>query len=238
MEKATLDEYPEQARSPGTRQDNEATMNQTSKLLAAVSLVLALFFSLPAHAQDSPSLGDLARQAQKDKEKDKANKPAAKVFTNDDMPSGGASGGVVGPLGSGLAPASPGSAGGNASPAERLAQLEKIVDIVESLDKATLVRTALQDKSGVDFPGRASWEQRLMSARDAYVVQARSVLQKAKGIVEAAEDLKGIKDQSDPRIKDVNARLQELIRDAVKTDAGMQSVIMEGRDLASQSAAH
>lgn len=213
-------------------------MNQTFRILAGLSLGLALSFGLPVRAQDSPSLGDLARQAQKDKEKDKANKPAAKVFTNDDMPSSSAGGGMAAALGSAAAPASAGTSSANVSPAERLAQLEKIVDAVEVLDKATLVRVALQDKSGVDFAGRAAWEQRLVSARDAYVVQARSVLQKARGIVASADDLKGIKDPNDPRIKEVNARLQNLIHDAVQTDSGLQSVIMEGRDLASQSSPH
>lgn len=213
-------------------------MNHTSRILATLSLGLALSFTLPTRAQDSPSLGDLARQAQKDKEKDKANKPVAKVITNDDMPSVSATGGAAASLGTGVAPAPQGSAGASVSPAEKLVQLQKIVDAVELLDKPTLVRGALQDKSGVDFPGRAAWEQRLVSARDAYVVQARSVLQKARGIVASADDLKGITDPNDPRIKEVNARLQNLIHDAVQTDSGLQSVIMEGRDLASQAGAH
>ena len=238
MKRATVDEYPEQVRSPGTQQDSEATMNHTSRFLAVLSLALGLLFSLPSRAQDSPSLGDLARQAQKDKEKDKANKPAAKVITNDDMPSSSSAGSLAASLGTGAAPVSPGTSSANVSPAEKLAQLEKIVDAIETLDKPTLARVALQDKSGVDFPGRAAWEQRLVSARDAYVVQARAVLQKARGIVASANDLKGIQDPNDPRIKEVNARLQNLIRDAVQTDAGLQSVMMEGRDLASQPATH
>ena len=41
------------------------------------SFILALFFCLPAHSQDSPSLGDLARKVQKEK----AKKPAAKKTT-------------------------------------------------------------------------------------------------------------------------------------------------------------
>lgn len=211
-------------------------MHKSPRLLAALSLTLGLFFSFPALAQDSPSLGDLARQAQKDKDKDKAAKPAAKVFTNDDLPS--SSGGAAEAFGGGVAPATQGPAGASLSPAEKLTQLAKIVDVVESLDKATLVRTALKDKSDVNFPGRAAWEQRLVSARDTYVAQARSVLQKAREIVASADSLKGNKDPNDPRVKEVNARLQELIRDAVQTDAGMQAAVMEGRDLASQPSAH
>ena len=62
-------------------------MPRTLHLLASFALAAAL--GLPAQGQDSPSLGDLARQAQKDK----ANAPAAKkVFTNEDLPSGPALG--------------------------------------------------------------------------------------------------------------------------------------------------
>src|SRR5271167_1496153 len=71
----------------------EVTMPRILSLIAACAL--ALVFSSPGHGQDSPSLGDLARQAQKDK----ANKPKAKVITNDDMPSG--SSGISSELGGG-----------------------------------------------------------------------------------------------------------------------------------------
>lgn len=202
--------------------------------LAAVS-ALALMFGLPAHAQDaSPSLGDLARQAQKDKEK--ANKPVAKVFTNEDMPSSAVGASAV--LGSGPGTAASGPAGANLSPAEKLAQLDALVNMVESVDKATLIRNVLKDKSDVNFPGRAAWEQRLFAARDTYVVQARSVLEKARQIVASADSLKGTQDPNDPRVKEVSAKLQSLIRDAVQTDAGLRAVIIEGHDLASETNSH
>jgi hypothetical protein len=202
--------------------------------LVAVS-ALALMFSLPAHAQDaSPSLGDLARQAQKDKEK--ANKPVAKVFTNEDMPSSGVGASAV--LGSGSGAAASGPVGANLSPAEQLAQLDAIVNKVESVDKATLIRNVLKDKSDVNFPGRAAWEQRLFAARDTYVMQARSVLEKARQIVASADSLKGTQDPNDPRVKEVSAKLQTLVRDAVQTDAGLRAVIIEGHDLASDTNSH
>jgi hypothetical protein len=209
-------------------------MHRNSSLVLAFSL--ALVCAAPAPAQDSPSLGDLARQAQRDKEKDKANKPAAKVFTNEDMPSGAGVAGAA--LGGSMGPASTGRAGTNPSPAEQLDQLEAVVSRVESLDKATIVRNVLGDKSDVNFPGRAAWEQRLMSSKDAYVTQARGVLQKARQIIASADGLKGTQDPNDPRVKEINGKLQLLIRDAVQTDAGLQAVIMEGRDLASQPSAH
>jgi tetratricopeptide (TPR) repeat protein len=54
--------------------------------LLAASMLVALS-CLPGHSQDSPSpsLGDLARQAQAEKDKNRAS--AAKVMTNDNMPS-------------------------------------------------------------------------------------------------------------------------------------------------------
>ena len=209
-------------------------MRRYVSLFAALSLVLIV--GMPGHAQDSPSLGDLARQAQRDKEKDKASKPVAKVFTNDDMPSGGGIAGAA--FGGGMAPAGPGQGGANLTPAEQLARLDTIVNKIESLDKATLVHNVLKDKSEVNFPGREAWEQRLMTARAAYVEQSRVVLQKARQIIASAENLKGEQDPNDPRVKELAAKLQNLTRDAVHTDAGLQAVIIEGRDLASQASAH
>ena len=58
----------------------EDSMRQIPHLIAACAF--ALVFSMPGPGQDSPSLGDLARQAQKDKANNAAPK---KVFTNDDL---------------------------------------------------------------------------------------------------------------------------------------------------------
>jgi hypothetical protein len=69
------------------------------------------------------------------------------------------------------------------------------------------------------------------------VIQARDVIQKARQIVDSAESLKGNQDPSDPRVKEMSARLQTLIRDAVRTDSAFQAVMIEGRDLAAQGAA-
>ena len=56
-------------------------MSRGLNLIAGCTLNLAV--SVAGRGQDTPSLGDLARQAQKDK----ADKPAAKVITDDDLPS-------------------------------------------------------------------------------------------------------------------------------------------------------
>src|ERR1700676_4512000 len=109
-------------------------MPRSLSLTAACALALAV--CAPGRGQDSPSLGDVARQAQKDK----ANKPAAKVITNDDMASG--SGGISSALGT--APggaAQPGATGkpdAVQSPAEDLEKLQAMLDQLESLDRAIL----------------------------------------------------------------------------------------------------
>lgn len=149
--------------------------------LIAVS-ALALIFCLPTHGQDSPSLGDLARQAQKDK----TNKPAAKVIANDDMPSGSDGGSFTLRAG----PEQGVRSAPTASPAEQLEKLESILNQVDSLDSGTLARNVLRG-SDADFPGREKWEERLFVAKQAYVTQGRALLQKARQIEASAENLKG-----------------------------------------------
>jgi hypothetical protein len=212
-------------------------MPRRLSLIAACAL--ALVAGASARAQDSPSsspsLGDLARQAQKDK----GSKPAAKVLTNDDVSSGSGGGSALLDGSAGQSAQMPAGSKPDAatSPAEKLAKLEAILDQVESLDRATLVRTALEGKES-DFPGRAKWEERLLAAKQAYVTQARDEVQKAREIVASADSLKGVQDPNDPRVKDVKARLQSLVREAVQTESAFQAVMMEGRDLAAQPAAH
>jgi len=214
-------------------------MARNLTLIAACALAMFTFAS--ARAQDSPanspSLGDLARQAQKDK--NKTNKPTAKVLTNDDLPSG--SGSASATLGRGLGQTaqvtSGGKPGADPSPAEKIAILEAVVDRVEGLDRATLVRNVL-NSNDIDFPGRAKWEERLFAAKQVYVAQARDLIQKARQILASADSLKGNQDPSDPRVKEMSARLQALTREAVQTDSAFHAIMIEGRDLASQAAAH
>jgi len=211
---------------------------------------MALALCAGARGQDSganapaPSLGDIARKAQKDKASQSAaaGKPTAKVLTNDDLPSG--SGGIassLGDLGQGSA-GSAGKAGFNApvsaaSLSEQLGKLEAMLDGVEALDRATLVKNVLQGNDA-DFPGRAKWEQRLLAARQSFVSQGRAQIAKLKQMEASAESLKGVQDPNDPRIKEMGVQLQELVRSATQTGAAFQAVMMEGRDLAGLSTSH
>ena len=211
-------------------------------LIASCALALAACASVRAQDSQSstPSLGDLARQAQKDRDKEKASKPSAKVLTNDDLPSGSTGGATA--LGGGfgqlaLQPAAGSKPGADPTPAEKLNMLETFLSQVDSMDRATLVRSVMNGKD-TDFPGRAKWEDRLVAAKDAYVTQSRELIQKARQILAGADSLKGTQDPNDPRVKEMSAKLQNLVRDAVRTESALQAVVIEGRDLAAQPAAH
>jgi hypothetical protein len=199
--------------------------------LFAVS-ALTLVFCLPGHGQDSPSLGDLARQAQKEK----GNAPANKVFTNDDLPSGSGLGssGFNSGLGAGLTSTKSSTA---SSPSKDLERMEALMNQIDSLDQATLVKNALRGVDS-DFPGRSKWEEKLYAAKLVYASQGHELVHEAKQIVALSESLRGNQNPNDPQVKDLGDRLKELVRDGVRADAAFQAVILEGRDLASQSSSH
>jgi hypothetical protein len=205
-------------------------MPRSLRFIAAFLFALAL--CVPGHAQNSPSLGDLARQAQKDKSKT----PAKKVFTNDDLSSGSSSG--AGNASSGLgtigAPTAAGQHAAGPTAEQAVAQLEGFINQIDDLDRATLVKNALQGVDS-DFPGRSKWEQRLFAAKKMYVARGQELLQNARQIQAAAESLRGVQDPNDPRVKDLTNRLQALVRDGTRSDAAFQAVILEGRDLAAQA---
>jgi hypothetical protein len=206
-------------------------------LFATCAMVLV--FCLPGHAQDSPSLGDLARQAQKNK----SNAPAKKVFTNDDLSSTSGTGPseLGASLDSGLGQAGQATTSGKpdatSSPSQDLERMEALMNRLDSLDRATLVKNVLKGVD-FDFPGRSEWEEKLYAAKLAYTSQRHELVQKAKQIVASAESIKGVQDPNDPRVKDLGKRLKELVRDGVRADASFQAVILEGRDLARQSPSH
>src|ERR1700730_7846755 len=190
--------------------------------------VLVLFFCLPGHGQDSPSLGDLARQLQKEK----GNTPGTKTITNDDIPSASTpSSSAIGEVSNSRVPGKPGP---SANPSEKLARIESMPSKIDSLDRAALAKAVLE---GVDsnFPGRSQWEQKMYAAKLVYVAQGRDLMQKVKQLQATAQSLQGSRNPDDPRAKDLINKLKELVRDGVRADAAFQAMILEGRDLASQS---
>jgi len=192
-------------------------MARSYTLFALCALALATCAS--ARAQDSqspaPSLGDLARQAQKDKDKEKANKPAAKVLTNDDIHS--SSGGI--------------------SIAEGFEKMQSMLDQLDAMDRATLAKNVLQGNN-TNFPGRASWEGKLFTAKQTYVSQGRDALQKAKQLKASVEAMNNVQDPNDPRVKSMAAKLQQIVQESQQAGAAFQAVIAEGRGLAAQPGAY
>ncbi len=208
-------------------------MSRSLSLIAACAL--ALVFCAPGRGQDSPSLGDLARQAQKDK----ANKPPAKVITNDDMPS--ASSGISSALGAGPSSAPQPEAAGKSdavqSPAEGIEKLQSMLDQLDTLDRATLASNVLGGNTS-NFPGRAKWEEKLFAAKQNFVSQSRDALQKARQLEASVEGMKNPQDPNDPRVKSMAAKLQQLMQESQQASASFQAVIAEGKDLAALPEAH
>lgn len=213
-------------------------MPRIFKLIGACALALVICAS--GRAQDSspsssPSLGDIARQAQKDK----AGKPTAKVITNDDVTSG--SGSISSPLGTGASrgasasTAPSGNAGDTRGADAGLAKLQAAVDHLNSLDRAGLAAEVLQGNEA-NFPGRAQWETKMFAAKQAFVSQLHGLIQQAAQIEASAQTLKGIQDPNDPRVKTLNTRLQQMMAATIQDTAAFQAVAEEGKDLAAQTA--
>jgi hypothetical protein len=207
-------------------------MPRSLSLIAACAL--ALIICSPGRGQDSPSLGDVARQAQKDK----ANKPPAKVITNDDMGSG--SGGVSSAQGAGsgrvVQPGAAGDPGGIQSPGEGLDRLQSSVDHLDSLDRATLATDVLEGNNS-DFPGRAKWEERLFAAKQTFVSQTRAIIQKARQLTASSESIKDAQDPNDARVKNLATKLDQLVQQAQQDSAAFQAVVAEGKNIAAHPAA-
>lgn len=200
------------------------------------SLVWVLLPSTPAFSQDQPSLGDVARQARKDKEKN-ATKPKT-VITDDTLPSSkGLSGLALGELGSSQA-----SAGGSKTDQAmaRVAEAEAGLKQLDVLDRATLAKAVLLDND-VDFPNRRAWEDKLYAAKDRYVSHERELIAELKQIAmevqsaQASQSGQGKFDASDPRAQQMRQRLQEIVQEALRTEQVYRAVVMEGWDLAKQA---
>lgn len=197
-------------------------------------LAWVLIPSTPGYAQDQPSLGDVARQARKDKEKNAAQ--PKRVITDDNLPSSKPLGGL-GDLGS-----SKNAGDGNAMArgSEALDRAETALNKLDPLDRATLAKAALLDND-VDFPNRPRWEDKLYSAKQQYVSHGRELFQQMRQIMADVRSLQSSQggqrklSSDDPRAQELLRRLQEIVQDAVRTENAYQSVVMEGWDLAKQA---
>src|SRR5260370_16832208 len=149
-------------------------------LLAAV--VWVLIPSTPAYAEDQPpqpSVGDVARQARKDKEKNKAQ--AKTVITDDTLPSSKGLGGLAASdLGSSQGSGDAGSAMARAL--DRVNEAEANLKKLDALDRATLAKAVLLDND-VDFPNRRNWEDRLFASKEHSVSHRRDLIEDLKQMV-------------------------------------------------------
>jgi hypothetical protein len=220
-------------------------MPRSLSLIAAC--LLALVFCSPGRGQDSHSLGDKARQLQKDGDND--NKPPAKVITNDEMKP--VSEGISSALGEG--PRHDADShdadsheagghdvdkhGGNQAADESLEKLQSMLDQLASMDRTTLVKNVLGGNPS-NFPGRAKWEDKMFVAKQTFVSQSRDALQKERQLEDSVEEMKGTPDPNDPRVKTIVAKLQQIFQETQQANASFQAVIAEGKDLAAKSGKH
>jgi hypothetical protein len=206
-------------------------------LLAA--LVWAMIPCTPGYAQEQqPSLGDVARQARKDKAAKSAT-PSKAVITEETLPSSGGSGGFgLGDLGDSK---TSGSTDPVAAAYAGLDRGEAAMNKLAPMDRSTLAKLAL-GSNDVDFPGRRNWEEKLFSAKQAYVAHARDLIRETRDMLakaQALHDAQGPNEKTspdDPRVKDMMSRLQDIVREAVRADSAFQAIVMEGQDLAKEGA--
>jgi hypothetical protein len=185
-------------------------------------------------SQDQPSLGDVARQARKDKEKN-ASPPKA-VITDETLPSGSDVAGL------GIDDLGDVSASGRANPMEAglagLRRAESALNKLAPMDRDTLARAALEGKDS-NFPNRANWENKLYGAKQTYVAHSRELIQEMRDLLATAQSLKASGGDKigpdDPRVRALLRRTQQILQDAVQTESTFRAVVMEGQDLAKQS---
>ncbi len=184
-----------------------------------------------SQTQTQPSLGDIARQARKDKEKNAAKSKV--VITDDNLPSSKGLGGL-GDLGTSQ---TGGSSVAMDKALAKVAEAEASLQQLESLDRATLAKAVLLDHD-VDFPNRRAWEDKLFAAKEHYVSHEGELIVELKQIVAQVQSRQGSQtklDPNDPRTQQMKNRLMEIVQDAVRTEQDYRAVVMEGWDLAQQA---
>jgi hypothetical protein len=208
-------------------------LTATRFLLAGTA---ACFLAAATYAQDpQPSLGDVARQARKDKEKN-ASTPK-KVLTDDDLASSSAK--ALSSLNDFGASSTPGDASPLAKGLAAMDHVEETLNKLEPMDRPTLAKLVLMNND-VDFSGRRNWEDKLYDAKQKYVSHCREIVRDGRQLLQDAQALKNAQggaklSPNDPRAQEMLHKVQELLQDAVRTDNAYQAVVMEGWDLAKQA---
>ena len=215
------------------------------KMLRPIRVVASLLwlalFATPGHAQDQsqdpvqpqpqPSLGDVARQARKDKEKN-ATKPKT-LITDENMPSSQGLTGMAGELGGSQSGV---DSGAMARALAKVQEAEAGLKRLATIDRATLAKGVLLDND-VDFPNRRAWEEKLYAAKEYYVSHEGELIVEMKQIVAQLQSWQsqGKLDSKDPRAQQMKTRIAEIMQDAIRTEQGYRAVVVEGWDLAKQA---
>ena len=211
-------------------------MSRPMGFLAA--LLWLIISSTPCRAQDQtqeqaqpqPSLGDIARQARNDKEKNASK--AKTVITDDTLPSSKGLGGLAGDLGGSQGRV---DSGAMAKALAKIEEAEAGLKQLETLDGTTLAKAVLLDND-VDFPNRRAWEDKLYAAKGHYVSHEGELIAELKQIVaQARQSGPGKLDPNDPGAQQMKSRLLDIVQDAIRTEQGYRAVVMEGWDLAKQA---
>lgn len=204
-----------------------------TRTMGVLAAILCSLFPLATFAQEQPSLGDVARQVRKEKEKNSA--PAKKVFTDDNLPSGAADKADLARFDNAQATPSDRIAAARAV----LARGKQALDILGPLGRSSLAKLALQGRDA-DFPGRRAWEDKLFAAKEHYVAHGRELFRETQEILDNIESLTsaGKVSPSDPRAQELGHRALQLMQDAYRTEADFQAVVLEGQDLAKLATPH
>jgi hypothetical protein len=200
------------------------------KLMIFAGWIVILSLCAPLRAQDSPSLGDLARQNRKDN----SATPAHRVITDDDVVRSAKSD-----------PFSAGSAGPSRpvnmeSARQAISNIEGKMKQLELIDRAALVKIALQGQDA-NFPGRQAWEDKLWDAKLTYIQRGRELVKEANQILTTAQELRNPQDgqklkPDDPKVQAFLERLKQMVQNALRADAAFQAVVIEGWDLSKLAA--
>jgi hypothetical protein len=210
-----------------------ATVAHKTLLFAAIAYFLVS--PPPGSAQEQQSLGDVARQARKEKEKN-ATKPKA-VITNEGLPS---SSGLTA-LAGGDADTFPNSSTGDvmSQAMSRFQEAESQLKKLQGWDRAKLAKAVLMEND-IQFPNRQAWEDRFYAAKEQYVSHGFELIAEIRQIMAQLQTLKeaqgGAKlSPNDPQVQRMKQRLQEIVQEAVRTEQAYRAIIMEGWDLAKQT---
>jgi hypothetical protein len=237
---------------PGDRHGDGGIVLRKLSLLAFSGLLVIPLAAV--RAQDQPqSLGEVARQNRKEKEKNPTT--AKTVLTDDNFGSSSRSGGSgsaqaagagsgAAAIGNLTAPSGPSrTANGDDSPMAKawdgIGRAQDSLERLAPLDRATLAKVVLEGND-VNFPNRRAWEDRLFAAKERYVAHSRQLLGEMKDLLQNTQAMRdangGAKVATEnAQAQQLMARAQVLLGDAQNTEAEFKTVMDEGVAQAKQA---